>query len=78
MKGAQASFLGSIHWHYKRKGQKGTLELTLYAAERRLWAQVQEGRKAPWIDEELPRLQRAIERELKGLKRANISRESAR
>jgi hypothetical protein len=77
MKGTLASFPGSIHWHYKRKSEKGTLELTLHAAERRLWAQIQQGRKAPWIDEELPILRREIERELKSLKLAKSAAKSA-
>jgi hypothetical protein len=50
MKGSQSKFPGSIHWHYKREKQKGTLELTLFPANRWLWAKVAEGRKAPWID----------------------------
>lgn len=64
-KGALASFPGSIHWHYKKKQQSGTLELTLWPAQNRLWAQVQAGRKAPWIFAELPRLRRAIEAALR-------------
>ena len=66
MKVSLASYPGSVHWHYKREDQKGTLELTLCRKESRIWAQVQDGRRAPWIDVELPRLQRVIERELQG------------
>jgi hypothetical protein len=65
MKGSLAKYPGCIHWHFKQPNQKGTLELTLHLAERRIWAKVQEGRKAQWIDKELPVLRRAIERELK-------------
>ena len=65
MKGSLRSYPGCVHWHYKRPDQKGTLELTLFVRDRRVWAAVQDGRKAPWIDEELPRLQAAIERALK-------------
>ena len=65
MKGSLASCQGSVHWHYKKNQHKGTLELTLYPKERRIWAQVQNGRRAPWIDIELPPLQRAIEGELR-------------
>src|ERR1700679_3690228 len=50
MKTSQAAFPGSTHWHYKNKKLKGTLELTLYIPARRVWANVQSGRKAPWID----------------------------
>jgi hypothetical protein len=64
MKGSLAAYPGCVHWHYKREKQKGTLELTLFARERRVWAKVQDGRKAPWIEEELPALEGAIERAL--------------
>jgi hypothetical protein len=65
MKGSQATIPGSIHWHYKREKQKGTLELTLFPDRRRLWAKVAKGRKAAWIDLELPQLQREMEKALK-------------
>jgi small-conductance mechanosensitive channel len=65
MKGSLAACPGCIHWHYKRQNQKGTLELTLFARDRRVWEKVQDGRKAPWIEEELPALQWAIERALR-------------
>jgi hypothetical protein len=64
-KGSLATYPGCVHWHYKRQKQKGTLELTLFARDRRVWAKVQDGRKASWIDEELPGLQAAIEHALK-------------
>lgn len=64
MKGSLAAYPGCIHWHYKREKQKGTLELTLFARDRRVWAKVQDGRKAPWIEDALPALQWAIERSL--------------
>lgn len=66
LKGSQSKFPGSIHWHYKREKQKGTLELTLFPAHGRLWAKVAEGRKAARIDSELPRLRREVEKKLKG------------
>jgi hypothetical protein len=67
MKGSLAAHPGCTHWHYKRQDEKGTLELTLLARDRRIWAQVQDGRKARWIDEALPALQRAIERALEAV-----------
>jgi len=50
MKTSLASFPSSVHWHCKNKKEKGTLELTAFARDRRIWAQVQSGRKAPWIE----------------------------
>lgn len=64
MKGSLASYAGCIHWHYRNQKEKGTLELTLFARGRRIWAQVQSGRKAPWIEIALPNVQRDIELEL--------------
>jgi hypothetical protein len=65
MKGSLAIYPGCVHWHYKRQNHKGTLELTLFLRDRRVWAKVQDGPKAPWIDEELPGLRLAIEHALK-------------
>src|ERR1700723_1168007 len=64
MKGSLAAYPGCIHWHDKREKQKGTLELTLFARDRCVWAKVQDGRKAPGIERDLPALQWAIERAL--------------
>ena len=64
IKGSLASYPGSVHWHYKSHGDKGTLELTLFARRRRLWAKVQRGRRAPWIDAMLPKVQKGIELQL--------------
>jgi hypothetical protein len=60
-----SSYPGSIHWHVKRGIQPGTLELTLWEAKRRVWASVQEGRRAAWIEEDLPRVKDAVETALR-------------
>jgi hypothetical protein len=60
-----SSYPGSIHWHLKRGLQSGTLELTLWEAKRRVWARVQDGRRAEWIDEALPRVKDAVETALR-------------
>jgi hypothetical protein len=65
MKGSLASYPGCIHWHFKNQKQKGTLEITLWPQRRRIWAQVQDGRTAEWIDVELPRLRHAIENKIR-------------
>ena len=70
MKASLAAFPGSIHWHYKNPKEKGTLELTLFPRDRRIWAQVHTGRAAPWIEAVLPKVRRDIERDL----RANSGR----
>jgi hypothetical protein len=59
------TYPGCIHWHVKRGIQSGTLELTLWETKRRVWASVQNGRRAPWIDEALPRVKDAVETALR-------------
>ncbi len=65
MKGSLAAWPGSIHWHYKNGKEKGTLELTVFARGRRVWAQVHSNRAAPWLEAVLPKVRRDIERELR-------------
>jgi hypothetical protein len=65
MRGSLKSFPGSIHWHVKRGRAQGTLEITWWPEERRLWIKIQAGRKAPWIDEIAPRFKREIESRLR-------------
>jgi hypothetical protein len=60
---------GSMHWHFARGRERGTLEVTWVATGRRLWFTVQDGRKAPWIDDAIPSLKAALERTPAGLHR---------
>jgi hypothetical protein len=64
LKSSLSQYPGSIHWHFKKERQKGTLELTLYPATSRLWSKVQAGRNAQWIVETLPDLKKNLEAEL--------------
>jgi hypothetical protein len=64
--GTLRTYPGSTHWHVKPiDGGRGTLEITLWPAGRRLWIKIQAGRRAPWIGVVLPRLQRRIPRALR-------------
>jgi hypothetical protein len=65
MKGTLASFPGSTHWHFKRPSQRGTLEITVFPRDRRIWAQIQAGRRADWIEPCLEKIKRAVEVKLK-------------
>lgn len=65
MKGTLRSYAGCVHWHLKQGDNRGTLELTLWPMRHRIWASVQDGRRAPWIEEALPRLKRAVETALR-------------
>jgi hypothetical protein len=60
-----SSYPGCIHWHVKRGMQPGTFQVTLWEAKRRVWASVQDGRHAAWIDEALPQVKDAVETALR-------------
>jgi hypothetical protein len=50
------SFPGSIHWHIRRPGSKGVLELTYWPNQGRLWFAVHANRRANWIPTAIERL----------------------
>ena len=60
LKSTLATYLGSVHWHFAQPRERGTLELTWWPAQRRLWFKVSKGRVAPWIDNLLPQLQNEL------------------
>ena len=43
------SYPGATHWHIRRPGAKGTLELTYWPRAGRLWFAVHANRRADWI-----------------------------
>ncbi len=64
LKGSLAKYPGCIHWHFKRGGQRGTLEITLWASRRRIWFSIHTGRTGAWIEETVTRLKQDLERAL--------------
>src|SRR5262245_33223979 len=50
------SFPGSIHWHMRRPGSKGVLELTYWPDQGRLWFAVHSNRRGDWIAPAIKRL----------------------
>jgi len=64
LKSTLATYPGSLHWHFKRGGQKGTLEITWWEQASRLWFKVSKGRTADWIMETIPSLKEQIEKSL--------------
>ena len=40
---------GSLHWHLRRAGISGTLELTVWPGQRRIWMTRRANRDALWI-----------------------------
>jgi len=65
MKDTLVKHPGSVHWHLKKGTERGTLEITLVAKERRIWFSVQAGRRGSWIEESINRLKPAIEKKLR-------------
>jgi len=60
-KGSLVGYPGSIHWHFKRGKQKGTLEITWWESRHRLWFKVASGRTGEWIMGSIPKLKEQIE-----------------
>lgn len=46
--GTLAMYPGSIHWHLRRPAVAGTLEVTFWPEQCRVWVSVQHQRAAPW------------------------------
>jgi hypothetical protein len=49
MKTTSAKFPGSLHWHLKKGRERGTLEITLWPSQNKLWFSMQDGRKGDWV-----------------------------
>ena len=62
LKGTLVSYPGSIHWHFKQGKQRGTLEITWWESENRLWFKVASGRTSEWILKSIPQLKEQIEK----------------
>jgi hypothetical protein len=61
MKATLAKYPGSIHWHFKKGRDRGTLEVTLWPREHRLWFSMQDGRRAEWVTETAQRIKAELE-----------------
>jgi hypothetical protein len=64
MRGTLRTYPGSQHWHLQKPGERGTLEVTLWPAGKRVWFSVQAGRRAAWIAESIPPMKSWIEGQL--------------
>ncbi len=49
LRGTLSTYPGSQHWHVHKPGERGTLEVTLWPAGKRVWFSVQVRRRAGWI-----------------------------
>jgi hypothetical protein len=61
MKGTLRTYPGSQHWHLHKPGERGTLEVTLWPAGKRVWFSVQAGRRAERITNIIPQIKAWIE-----------------
>ena len=61
MRGTLRTYPGSQHWHLHKPGERGTLEVTLWPAGKRVWFSVQAGRRAEWIADIVPHIKAWIE-----------------
>jgi hypothetical protein len=52
---------GCVHWHVRNGREAGTLEVTFWPSEQRVWFTVQRGRAAGWITDGMRRIRRAIQ-----------------
>jgi len=62
LKGTLAKCPGCVHWHFQKGAQRGTLEITWWEKQRRLWCKVAAGRKGAWMEETIPRLKSVLEK----------------
>jgi hypothetical protein len=64
LKGSISKHPGCVHYHYKKGKERGTLEITLWPKEHRIWFSIQSGRTADWIIESVKQLKEEIENKL--------------
>jgi hypothetical protein len=60
MRGTLAKYPGCVHWHFKKPRVSGTLEVTSWPSANRLWITVQQGRRAEWLEEAAPAMERSL------------------
>lgn len=61
LRGSLTAYPGCMHWHLKHGADKGTLEITLWPPQRRLWFKVTSNRNGSWIAAAIERLMSCIE-----------------
>jgi hypothetical protein len=64
LKGTLAKYPGCIHWHFKRGSERGTLEITWWAKQRRFWFSIQAGRTGAWVEATQERLKKVLTKRL--------------
>ncbi len=64
MKGTLSKYPGCIHWHVKKDMQKGTLEITLWEKQKKIWFSVHSNRNASWTNTSINLLKILIKNKL--------------
>lgn len=60
LKDSLRRYPGSIHWHYKRGQEAGTLEITFWPNASRLWCKIAANRASEWIAPTITQLRTTI------------------
>jgi len=55
-----ATIPGSIHWHIRKTGFSGTLEITIEPTTNQVWFGIHSNREASWIDDAIHELSQRI------------------
>lgn len=64
LKGTLVQYPDCVHWHFKKGQERGTLEITWWERNRRLWFKVAARRQGAWTTDAMARLKKQIERAL--------------
>lgn len=69
MKSTLKKYPGCVHWHLKKRDERGILEVTWWPRMQekkppRLWLSVHGNRNADWIFQLMPRLKTLIEKQM--------------
>jgi hypothetical protein len=70
MRGTLAKYPGCVHWHFRKPLVNGTLEVTSWPSGNRLWISVQQGRRAEWLEETVPSMERCLHNALRRIRRS--------
>jgi hypothetical protein len=60
MKGSLKSIADNVHWHYKRAGEKGVLEITRMQDDGRVILSCKNNRHGEWIEDVMKKLELAL------------------
>jgi len=66
VRGSLNAYPGSIHWHFQREAERGTLEVTLWPARERLWFSIHGNRDGAWMPDAIEVMRRQIQTSCRG------------